>query len=273
MKRMIRLCLLLGIAAGIARAQALQNVAASLQYSLVGKKVVLRSFSGDDVVHAKWVDGKLTLEKPHWHIFAIIQISSVTVRNDHVVIQGVRSTIFRTKSGKLAEYAIGEPADLDIDIPADAEISASIIQENLFFASLDEAAAAVPKKLQKDIPPQPDNETTKQHLPKCDCALEGTDACMGHEATDGFVPPKLLTAAEPQMTNAAIRAHSGGNTQIELSLDSSGKIADIWIVKPAAYGLDTQGALAARQYTFKPATCHNNPVPTSFPVNVNFEFR
>jgi len=271
MKRMLALWLLLGTTAATTCAQTLENLKADLQTSLVKKQVILRSFSAEPVVHASWSGGAFTIERPHWHMFGAIQVNSVKVKDRQVVIEGDRNAMFRDKNGKLGLYPVGDPIQIVIDIPkTNMDKALTILKESLFFPTLDDALAAVPKKLQKGIPPQLDAKPEKP-LPKCDCADDGTDACIDHAATNGFVSPKLIRAVDPWYSEPARRAHISGGVQVEISLDGSGKIIDMWIAKPIGYGLETQAALAVRQYTFSPATCHSKPVSTTLFIDVNFE--
>ena len=105
----------------------------------------------------------------------------------------------------------------------------------------------------------------------CDCADIGTPACRGKNPFIGFQPFRVLRTAEPEFSEEARKKKVSGNVIIAAVVDVDGRTNGLWVLGPLGLGLDPKAAQAVRQYTFQPATCHDQPVRSTFRVEVNFQ--
>jgi len=83
--------------------------------------------------------------------------------------------------------------------------------------------------------------------------------------------PQVLTRVEPQYPPDARKARIAGIAIIEASIDETGIVRDVKVVKDLAYGLGDAAADAVRQWTFAPALLDGKPVATKFNLTVNFK--
>lgn len=254
-------------------AQPASSAETALRDSLVKSSFILRNFSADAEVHAEWNGTELTLDSPRWRTMGVLKIKSVKLKGQQVRINGIRRTLLYDKKGQLTLYR-SEPPEVEIVVDlhaADPNMVLPQLENELFFPSLGDAVAAVPKQLQGSIPGHILTEwRPKKQSPPCDCAADGTDACVDHRL-NGLQQPKVLRSVDPEFTDEARRAKLNGNVQVALTVDSLGHPMDLWLVRPLGYGLDEAAARAVQQYIFQPATCHDNAVPVTLYIDVNFQ--
>jgi len=84
-------------------------------------------------------------------------------------------------------------------------------------------------------------------------------------------PPVLLSAPDPQYTEAARKAKLSGNVIVGLVVDSSGEPQNVRVVRGLGNELDGKAVEAVQQYKFKPATKDGEPVSADLKVAVNFQ--
>ena len=80
----------------------------------------------------------------------------------------------------------------------------------------------------------------------------------------------LIYSVEPEFSDEARRAKYQGICVVSLIVDKSGNPQSIQIVRALGMGLDQKAIDAVRQYKFRPAFYHGNPVPVYINVEVNF---
>lgn len=253
-------------------AQTAKDAEDAFRASVIKQQLVLRNFSADTAVHLTWMDASLRLQLPNWHMLGVLTIKSVHLNGQQLQISGTRQMLVRDKKDQLGPSGDGQPVEVDIDLNGrDPAIVLPQIREKLFFASIDEAVAAIPRIFRENIPGSLKKVEKKPPLPECDCAAHGTDPCLDHQASGGWVNPRLLQSADPHYSPAARNKKLNGTVTLAVALDASGRITDLWVTKPLGLGLEDEAARAVRQYVFAPATCHDQPAPTSLYVDVNFQ--
>jgi protein TonB len=84
------------------------------------------------------------------------------------------------------------------------------------------------------------------------------------------MPPKAISAPDPQYIELARLYKLQGTTVLELTVSTAGKPVDILITRPLGFGLDGQAVAAVRSWKFQPATLKGKPVPVRINVEVNF---
>jgi len=251
-------------------------MANTLKSSLASQQLVLRNFSGEETVRAAWADTGLVLEPPQWREFGIFKVDAIKLKGQMLTLRCTRHGVVREKTEQIALY--GQPTKVNIEVDlrsADPKQALASVRQALFFASIDDALAAIPKPVQESIPFRIDNpwpSRSAQATKACDCADSGKAACKVEASKDAQVqPPKLLRGADPHFSDDARRAKLNGNVIVSLVVDKAGDPTDVWVMRPVGLGLDEAAAKAVLTYVFQPATCHGNPVSVYLNVGVNFQ--
>ena len=82
--------------------------------------------------------------------------------------------------------------------------------------------------------------------------------------------PVLEHRVEPVYTPEAARARISGIVIVEATIDETGRVTHVDIMKPLPFGLDQAAVDAVMQWTFKPGTLNGKPVAVSFNLTVDF---
>ena len=85
-----------------------------------------------------------------------------------------------------------------------------------------------------------------------------------------FISPAVLSRIDPEYSPEALLARLEGAALIEVSLDSTGAITGLQVLKPLGLGLDEAALAAVRRWTFAPGTEAGQPVAMVTPVPVQF---
>jgi TonB family protein len=251
-------------------------MANALESSVANQQLVLRNFSGQEKVQATWSGTGVVLEQPQWREFGILKVDAVKLKGQKLTLRCTRRGVVRDGLGRTEFY--GQPSKVNIEVDlqgADPKQALPLIREALFFPSLDDASAAIPKSLQETIPfridaPWPAHKTQVTKL--CDCASSGNTPCETDGSENAQVrPPRFLHGTDPRFSDDARRDKLNGNVIVHLVADKAGNPQDVWVVRPLGLGLDEAAAKAVLTYAFQPATCHGNPVSVHLDVEVNFK--
>ena len=91
--------------------------------------------------------------------------------------------------------------------------------------------------------------------------------------TPGLIGPRVTRQLEPRYTSEAMRQKITGTVELEVTVDSNGRVSDVRVVKSldALYGLDESAIEAARKWQFTPARLNGKPVPST--VRIVLEFK
>ena len=114
------------------------------------------------------------MESPRWREFGILNVDAVKLKGQKLTLRCTRRGIVRDGTGRTAFY--GQPTKIIIDVDlqgADPKQALPGIRDALFFPSLEDARAAIPKPLQEWIPFRIDapRRAVKTAMAKpCDCA-------------------------------------------------------------------------------------------------------
>lgn len=91
------------------------------------------------------------------------------------------------------------------------------------------------------------------------------------EAAPGLIePPVVRTRVEPVYPERARRAGIEGTVELEVTIDSSGKVSDVEVVRGLPLGLSEAAAAAVRRWTWKPARGPSGPVAARRTVRIRF---
>ncbi len=265
------LCVL--VCAPVARASKDKDAEIQFRDSVLKQQLVLRNFSGEDMVHAVWSGMAIELDPPRWRMIGVLDVNYVDMKRGELKLLCTRRVLLRDASDNFVISDGDRSVEIEVDLKgADPVQVLPQLKQQLFYASTDEAVAAVPKQLREMLPAHQsaNGMAPRQRRPMCDCDEKGTDACSGRNPSEALIPPKALYTADPEFSEEARRAAIGGRVLVALVLDETGKPTDLWVARPAGYGLDETSVDAVRQYRFEPAKCHGKAISTVLMVEVNY---
>jgi periplasmic protein TonB len=90
-------------------------------------------------------------------------------------------------------------------------------------------------------------------------------------AGDGVTSPRLLYELAPQFNDETRREKVQGVSVVSLVVNEQRNPQRIVTMRLLGHGLDEKAIEAVRQYKFKPATLHGEPVPVEVNIEVNFK--
>ncbi len=86
----------------------------------------------------------------------------------------------------------------------------------------------------------------------------------------GLTKPRAIYAPDPEFTEQARKAKVQGTIVLTVTVDASGDVADVKVVKGLGSGLDEKAIEAVRTWKFKPGTEGGTPVKSEISVEVSF---
>jgi protein TonB len=91
------------------------------------------------------------------------------------------------------------------------------------------------------------------------------------ECKEDPVKPQLERQTQPAYTSEGRQASIEGVVKLEVSVDETGRVTNVRVLKGLGFGLDESAVAAARQWTFKPATKCGKAVPYVVKPGVRFQ--
>jgi TonB family protein len=82
--------------------------------------------------------------------------------------------------------------------------------------------------------------------------------------------PAVVRKVEPEYTKEALDAKLEGNVVLSLVIGDDGVPVEIKVTRRLGMGLDQKAVECVRQWRFRPATSHSEPVSLKATVEVNF---
>jgi len=249
-------------------AAAQQTTAGGLQKGIRGKKLVLRDFSAEPVVHYSWVDGSLAEPAVAVRTPAVFIPKDVKLKGGVLTIQGARATIEREPDKDKLGLSPASRVTLEIQLgSADPKAVIPQIRQLVFFPDIDAALATLPPDIAVRLEPK------SKAKPDCKCTrIRQGNTWIQIALTDPRLkPPEILQKVEPEFTEEARAARMHGLVTFTFLLDEHGAPADLWLIHALGLGLDETAHAALKKYRFAPAMYEQKPVATRLTLEVNFQ--
>jgi hypothetical protein len=237
---------------------------------------VLTDFGADPVRHYVFRDGRLSADTPMLHEFASFTATKVVLQDKSIELDGIRSFVVEnSETHALVATGIHSPMTIRLTMEdPDFDVALPLAAKQLFFSSVEEAAASVPDFMAKSAPALYNLATT--HYESCKPCRhgkpsgEGVFYAIGEKY--GVVAPKLIHQVDPEFRASHF---NGVPAPVEILygmiVGTDGIPKEIWLLQPAGTELDWDGFKAISQYRFAPATKDGVPVPVHLNVAVNFQ--
>jgi len=93
------------------------------------------------------------------------------------------------------------------------------------------------------------------------------------DITAEMTRPEVVQRVTPLYTEEARRARIEGVVIVRATIDRTGRVTDVQVLKPLPLGLDRSAVAAVQQWRFRPATLNGRPVPVFFQLSVKFNIQ
>jgi protein TonB len=103
--------------------------------------------------------------------------------------------------------------------------------------------------------------------------LEGSDGTRIYLPCEPITPPVIKTKVTPIYPELARRSHLEGKIWLYALLGVNGHVSQLQVVAAPAFTLASAATDAVNQWVYQPASLHGEPVPTLFPIVVDFYLR
>ena len=162
-----------------------------------------------------------------------------------------------------AEPPVTQPADVPEDVPAEAPPVETPMVTSVPLDPL--APAGGPGRGPREGVPWGDPDA-----PTGPGRGAGGDGDTPIELDARMVAPVTIHRVQPLYTEAARRARTQGFVILQATIDRTGRVTGVQVMKPLPFGLDDAAVQAVRQWRFTPATLQGRPVPVYFRLTVHF---
>lgn len=262
------------LTAGVA-AQTPKDSEKALRNSLLKKQFFLRGFNANPEIRWRWDGSALVQEPSRFHTLGVLTPIYVNVEGDTVRIEGQRRTFLRSgdKGFTLSEDEIRVRVVVDLKV-ADMANLLPKLPDLLFYPDLNSALADLPEEYRGLLPAESGLITGKARPKNCDCSSPRAVEC-GQGPPEawmaGMNPPKLLKHLDAEFPNSVRAEKLDAYATVAFIVNTAGRPDFLWVSKPSDDEVNASALRAVSQYTFKPATCHDQPVAVYLFVDVNFQ--
>lgn len=287
-KRLLLTAFILSVAAVPALAQ---NPEQLLKDKFLGKMLVIRNFYLDPLLRYD-ASGRIKHRaiKGDWTL-AQFKIDQVRLHNDGFELNGKRIAIgWDNKKESVAFFNI-EPLTIKVeDVPSTALTESKLDGlANQLFVVLRNEPNTVPEYWRDLVTGNVVAETDakghktfhlKDHPHPCSSVpanvapieaytVQGAPIyCVGAKVS----PPKLLSKHEPEFTPLARQLQYEGTTILSATVNESGSIEGIQVLRPAGFGLDDAAVQAVKTWKFDPGKRDGKPVKIVIEIEVAYRY-
>ena len=180
---------------------------------------------------------------------------------------------------------------VDFDVVQDGAVSNLIVSTPSNDPDIDEAASAAVAKsspydpLPKEFPAQylrlrchffynPGKfirlEIVGANHQAGDLVTSNRNSAYFEPGPNRIIPPSVTYSPAPEFSEAARKAKVSGIVILRLTVNSSGNVSEVKVLRGLGYGLNEKATEAVHQWRFNPATKNGDPVQAEIAVQVIF---
>jgi TonB family protein len=259
-----------------------------------GKTLLLRNFYGGDSLHYD-ASGRLSkaASPGDWTVDGVVQIDDVRVSSHHLTIRAKRvhlEWVADVGFSPVKERALRIEAELDRGEVSTEQTDALLAQ--IFLTPKDHLVELVPDywkpcvlaastgngtgdysgcRFSPEFLATPGVVPGPDQPPQSAQAADGVPGLSNHaRIAKGTAPPKAISAPSPRFSDEARKAKYQGTAVLSISVDKTGQIRNVRIVRPLGMGLDQKAVEAVSTWQFRPATKDGEPIDMQINVEVDF---
>ena len=236
----------------------LKNLEAKLRQQMVGKVAVLRNFYKDsDLTFA--ADGALlgTSKSGPWTYFGRIQVSSIALTHDSIVIKGGRNVVqWELSANEFKNYTLDEkPVRIEIRLNAGAD-------ENAVAAAITKVFLTRETRLSDITPSYWQEVLATERERRAEWEKERSAAMKDVRTINTEITsPKLLSSsAGIEVSSRPFKDLVPNNLTLSFIVDPQGEVQQLQIEKPVGLGLDDPIAETIEHWKWQPATSNGKPI-------------
>ncbi len=126
-------------------------------------------------------------------------------------------------------------------------------------------------ELEAEPPPEEEPPTEAGEAPRGPAPPAGAPEAP---PVPGLVePPVLVSRVEPSYPELARRAGVEGTVELEISIDATGRVTEVEVVRGLPLGLSQAAADAVKRWAYRPARAASGPVPARKTIRVQFQLQ
>jgi protein TonB len=123
----------------------------------------------------------------------------------------------------------------------------------------------------EELAAQMENESPAPRPPSMPGRPAAPPAAAASDAAPGLIEPAAVaTRVEPSYPESARRAGVEGTVELEVSIDASGRVVEVEVLRGLPMGLSDAAVDAVRRWTWKPARSPQGPVASRRTVRIRF---
>jgi TonB family protein len=284
--------------------QAASELEKHLRDQYDGKTLLVRNFYGGDSLHYD-TSGQLSKAATpgDWTVDGVVQIDDVKVSNHHLTIRAkrvhlgwVRDVGFspvedaKDRNGN-SQGTRGLRIEVELDHGELTAEHADAILAQIFLTHKDDFAELVPDywklcvlaastsngtgeysgcRFSPEFLATPGVVPSPDHPPQSGQTDVMAELSNHPRIGKGTVPPRPVSVPNPPFSDEARRAKYRGTAVLSLSVDKTGQVRNVRIVRPLGMGLDQKAVEAVSTWQFRPATKDGEPIDTRIDVEVAF---
>lgn len=245
-----------------------KSLEAKLREEMVGKVAVLRTFyKEDDLTFDS--NGRLqgNNKAGPWTYFARIQVSSVNLTQDSLIIKGDRNVVqWELSVSEFKNYTLDEkPVRIAIRLePGFDENSLLKVMQKVFLTRETRLSDVAPDYWKEIL--------TTERERRAEWDAEKTAAMKDvHDVGSEVSPPKLLSKAEGIQTGSKpFKDLMPNNLTLSFVVEQDGSVKQLQIEKPVGLGLDDPIAETIARWKWEPARMGGQPVAVMMYAKILF---
>jgi TonB family protein len=267
-----------------------------------GRTLVLRNFYAGESLRYD-ASGQLSKAATpgDWTVDGVVQVDDVKVSRHHLTIRAKRVHLgwlrdigfspFEAVKDKANNQGETRSVRIEVDLGLASAEAAEAALSQIFLTPKDDFAELVPDywkpcvlaastgkgegeysgcRFSPEFLATPGVAPGPKQTPQAGAALAELSNQPATRIGKGMAAPKPISAPNPPFSDEARRAKYSGTALLALSVDRTGQVRNVRIVRPLGMGLDQKAVEAVSTWQFRPATKDGEPVDVHINVEVDF---
>src|SRR5215510_353550 len=219
-----------------------------------------------------------------WTIYGRVLIKKIKLEPNRVVVEAQRIGMkFDGGTGALVPIKLKNTVTLEISViqPMESAEQFHAILGRIFAFSREDFIASLPDfwrvYAQHYLKTYSGDGTTiefgiseatlkTRKEPPSKTTVEGEQLGPSHRVT----APQPKSVPDPEYTQAASALGLRGTVVLRATIDETGRMGDVYLVRPLGLGLDESAAMTVKNWVFNPGTKDGSPVKVELTVEVAF---
>lgn len=206
-----------------------------------------------------------------WTLCNVFLVEKVKIKDHAVTIEaqrvGVSFADGHPKYLRLADSLVAIEIDMDGDLTT---VTAERVMCRVFLCGKDKFSDYLPYAWARYFDSQ-NSGPNPQKLANRDGVLQRQGQTKKLRASGGVMASKLISQARPSYPLTAKSYRQQGTVAMQAIIGRDGKIHDLYLVRPAGFGLDEEALRAVSKWVYRPTTLQGEPVDVETTINVNFQ--